>query len=78
VSCPPLSAGPIRIRDSSPQDVRDTMPADAALSIETGREAIVLEDTSVPFLGDAEHIHAARPKPRHALAFRLERRTTEA
>ena len=31
VSCPPLSAGPIRMRDSSPQDVRDTMPDDAAL-----------------------------------------------
>jgi len=31
-------------------------------------------------IGDAEHIHldAARPKPRHALAFRLECRTTEA
>jgi hypothetical protein len=49
VSCPPLSAGPIRTRDSSPQDVRDTMPGDAVLSIETGREVVVLEDTPVPF-----------------------------
>jgi hypothetical protein len=32
-----------------PQDVRDTMPDDAALSIETGREVIVLEGTPVPF-----------------------------
>jgi hypothetical protein len=29
--------------------VRDTMPDDAALSIETGREVIVLEDMPVPF-----------------------------
>ena len=46
---PPLSAGPIRMCDSSPQDVRDTMPDDAALSIEIGCEVIVLEDTPVPF-----------------------------
>src|SRR6516164_7859719 len=38
VSCPPLSAGPTRMCDSSPQDVRDTMLDDAALSIETERE----------------------------------------
>jgi hypothetical protein len=37
------------MRDSSPQDVRDTLPDDAALSIETGREVIVLEGTLVPF-----------------------------
>src|SRR5262249_57119347 len=48
VSCPPLSAGPTRLCDSSPEDVRDTMPDDAARSIETGREVIVLEDTPVP------------------------------
>src|SRR5438132_926921 len=48
VSCPPLSAGPTRTCDSSPQDVRDTMPDDAVRSIETGREVIGLEDT--PFL----------------------------
>jgi hypothetical protein len=48
VSWPPLSAGPTRMRDSSPQDVRDTMPDDAARSIETGREAIVLQDTPAP------------------------------
>jgi len=52
VSCPQLSAGPIRMRDSSPQDVRDTTPddaalSDAALSIETGREVIASEDTPV-------------------------------
>src|SRR6266852_1268655 len=50
VSRPPLSAGPTRMCDSSPQDVRDTTPDDAARSIETGREAIVLEDTPVPYL----------------------------
>src|SRR5260370_10336260 len=44
VSCPPLSAGPTRTRDSSPQDVRDTKPDDAALSIETGREGVVLAE----------------------------------
>src|SRR6266446_1320020 len=44
VSCPPLSAGPTRTRDSSPQDVRDTRPDDAALSIETGREGLVLAE----------------------------------
>jgi hypothetical protein len=41
---PPLSAGPIRMRDCSPQDVRDTMPDDAALSIETGRTAETPEE----------------------------------
>jgi hypothetical protein len=37
--------------DSSPHDVRDTMSDDAALSIETERELIVLEDTPVPCCG---------------------------
>jgi hypothetical protein len=35
------------MRDSSPQDVRDTTPDDAALSIEIGREVIASEDTPV-------------------------------
>src|SRR5215510_5689845 len=48
VSRPSLSAGPTRTRDTSPQDVRDTEPPDAALSIETGREVMVSEDTPVP------------------------------
>jgi hypothetical protein len=40
----------IRTCNSSPQDVRDTMPDDAALSIKAGREVSTSEATSVPLL----------------------------
>ena len=51
VSCPPLSAGPTRICDSSPQDVRDAAPDDAALSWG--------EETDLAYVRLAHQLHAA-------------------
>src|SRR6266446_9904633 len=60
VSCPSPSAGPIRTRDTSPQDVRDTRHDDAALLIETGREGIVSCILAIPLGGEQSRLSKER------------------